>query len=730
MKFSKFASNKFFFIFVAAFVIVALAFSATMAWAQTASPSPTPSPSATATPAATASPTASASPLISPSATGTPSSSPVAVIPPEVTQNAKDWPMANRDYTNSRATKDSTINASNATTLGEAWHFDITGLGQFGGAASNPVILGNTVIFQDLKSNVFAFDLGTGQMKWSKMYNTPGIEGPNGPAVGYGKVFVQKDLYTMAALDINNGNELWTNKLSNVVTTGIDIAPTVYNGMVYVASVPGTGDIFYAPGGRGVIYALDQATGKIVWQFDTVKSADLFGHADVNSGGGCWYPPGIDTTTGQMFWSVANPAPFPGTKDFPSGSSFSGDTLYTDSLISLANDTGALKWYNQVIPHDIFDHDLQISAILTTATINGQQQNVAVAAGKMGNVYAFNRDTGVLLWKTPVGEHNGNDTLTQLPTTGATVTLPGVLGGVETTMAYSDGVVYVPTLNLATSWFATGFDPSVPFDARKGTGDLTALDVNSGQALWIAHFPYPDLGGATVVNDLVFTATYDGTIYALNRTTGATVFTYKASAGINAWPAVAGDTIVWPAGAANTPGNQFGSPRLIALKLGKAVPAGSPTPAPSASPSSTASPAVSPSVSPSPSPSATSSPAVSPSASPSASPSGSPSATGTSSPAAGTTVNLTAQNIAFNMSTITVKAGAPVTINFTNNDAGILHNFSVYTNQSATTAIFTGDLVTGPGNKVYSFTAPSTPGTYFFRCDVHPAIMTGQFIVQ
>jgi len=29
----------------------------------------------------------------------------------------------------------------------------------------------------------------------------------------------------------------------------------------------------------------------------------------------------------------------------------------------------------------------------------------------------------------------------------------------------------------------------------------------------------------------------------------------------------------------------------------------------------------------------------------------------------------------------------------------------------------------------YTFTAPSTPGTYFFRCDVHPETMTGQFIV-
>ncbi len=571
--------------------------------------------------------------------------------------------MPNRDYTNSRATKDSTINASNATTLGEVWHFDITGLGTSGGGTSTPIIMGNTVYFQDLQSNIFAFDLATGQMKWSKMYNTPGIEGPNGPAVGWGKVFAQKDLYTMVALDANNGNELWSIKLSNVITTALDIQPMLYNGMVYVSSVPGTGDVFYAPGGRGIVYALDQATGAIKWQFDTVKSADLFGHPEVNSGGGCWYPPAVDTVTGQMYWGVANPAPFPGRPQWPSGSSFAGDTLYTDSMISLNSLDGSLKWFNQVIPHDIFDHDLQISPILTSATIDGVQQNIVIGAGKMGKVYAFNRDNGNLLWQTPVGEHTQSNELTQLPA-GSTITLPGVLGGVETVMAYADGVVYVPTLNLPTAWTPTAIDRSVPIDARRGTGDLTAIDVNSGQALWITHFNYGNLGAATVVNDLVFTATYDGTIYALNRTTGAIVWTQKVNAAINGWPAVAGDTIVWPCAAANTIGGIFGTPRLIAFKLGKAAPSPTPTPTPTASPSATGSPAASPAASPSASPTATASPVTSPSPAP-------------TSTGAGTTINLTAQNVAFNMKTITVKAGSQVTINFNNMDVAVLHNFAL-----------------------------------------------------
>ena len=97
---------------------------------------------------------------------------------------------------------------------------------------------------------------------------------------------------------------------------------------------------------------------------------------------------------------------------------------------------------------------------------------------------------------------------------------------------------------------------------------------------------------------------------------------------------------------------------------------------------------------------------------------------------AGTTIDLTAQNFAFDKATITVPAGAQVTINLRNMDTGVPHNFAAYTDSTATTAIFKGPNVTGPGTTTYTFTAPSTPGTYFFRCDVHPTTMTGQFIVQ
>lgn len=108
---------------------------------------------------------------------------------------------------------------------------------------------------------------------------------------------------------------------------------------------------------------------------------------------------------------------------------------------------------------------------------------------------------------------------------------------------------------------------------------------------------------------------------------------------------------------------------------------------------------------------------------------GAANATGGASGSGSTTISLIAKNIAFDKKTITVPAGANVVVNFDNQDAGVPHNFAAYTDSSASNAIFIGQIINGPKTTTYTFTAPSKPGTYFFRCDVHPTTMTGQLIV-
>jgi plastocyanin len=103
---------------------------------------------------------------------------------------------------------------------------------------------------------------------------------------------------------------------------------------------------------------------------------------------------------------------------------------------------------------------------------------------------------------------------------------------------------------------------------------------------------------------------------------------------------------------------------------------------------------------------------------------------GGGTPGGPVTVTVVAQNIQFDRRTITATAGAQMTVTLDNRDAGVPHNIAFYTNRSASSPINVGELFPGPGTRVSTFNAPSTPGNYFFHCDAHPDTMTGTFTVN
>jgi plastocyanin len=95
----------------------------------------------------------------------------------------------------------------------------------------------------------------------------------------------------------------------------------------------------------------------------------------------------------------------------------------------------------------------------------------------------------------------------------------------------------------------------------------------------------------------------------------------------------------------------------------------------------------------------------------------------------GPVVDLFAQDNHFSTDKINADANKGFSIIFVNNDVAP-HNIAIYTNENAEQEIYVGETFTGPGElREYTFTAPEK-GTYFFRCDVHPTVMTGEFKVD
>jgi outer membrane protein assembly factor BamB len=457
---------------------------------------------------------------------------------------------------------DGSIDSGNASGLQVAWTLPLTAESTYGAYAATPAIGGDTIYSQDLASDVQAISLDSGEVQWTKSYEELD-QGPNGVVVAGGKVFGATPTKAFA-LDQGSGEEIWSVPLTTGPNEAIDMAPGYHDGLVYVSTVPTLANSEYPPGGVGVLWALDAETGKKVWHFNTVpESLWSKKNSELNSGGGLWYPPSFDEK-GFMYFGTGNPAPFPGTPQFPWGSSRPGPNLYTNSMVKLDAKTGKMQWYYQQTPHDVYDWDFQNSPILTSA--GGKE--LAIGSGKSGVVVALDAETGKPVWKRPVGNHNGHDEDGLLAMRGETSRIktgspvyPGTLGGVIAPMAANSTTLFVPVVEhplIATS--GSELSESEPF-----SGELVALDIKTGAVKWQQKYPAATLGAPTAIGDMVFVTTFDGTIHGLEASSGGEVWSEALPAGSNSALNASGETLVVPAGIPTAEGQKA---EMVAYRLG------------------------------------------------------------------------------------------------------------------------------------------------------------------
>jgi len=261
------------------------------------------------------------------------------------------------------------------------------------------------------------------------------------------------------------------------------------------------------------------------------------------------------------YWGVGNPGP-----DW-NGDSREGDNLYTDSVVALNADTGALAWYYQFTPHDELDYDavqVPVLADLQWPAADGRRQprKVMMWANRNGFFYVLDRITGKLLLARPFVKMNwasGVDdngrpirVAESVPTKQGATIFPGVQGGTNWySPSYSPGtgLFYVSCWDDYSTVFVkekTEYREGKPFpggDAlpagpglwtprvenhyreENGYGAVRAIDPLTGVRKWEFRMPtVTESGILTTASDVLFSGGREGYFFALDARSGAVLW--------------------------------------------------------------------------------------------------------------------------------------------------------------------------------------------------------------
>jgi quinoprotein glucose dehydrogenase len=294
------------------------------------------------------------------------------------------------------------INRSNVSRLRRAWTYHTGELnrGQPPEAfEATPLEVNGVLYFTTVSNRVIALDGETGKELWvfdpqagrerrlfARSRGVSYWENGNDRRIVYGTAFS-----TLIVLDATTGQadaRFGDNGIVRLGAGAVTSPPAIYKDPVIV----GTGNQEYPSfGPSGSIRAFDMRSGRMAWEFHTVPQPGETGHQTWEndswwgrSGTNAWAPITIDADRGLVFLPLGSPS-----YDFYGGDR-KGQNLFGNSLVALDAATGQLKWYFQVVHHDLWDYDLPSQPVLVTA-----RGTPAVAqTTKMGLVFVFDRNSG------------------------------------------------------------------------------------------------------------------------------------------------------------------------------------------------------------------------------------------------------------------------------------------------------------------------------------------------
>ncbi len=460
------------------------------------------------------------------------------------------------------------INTDNVHELQLVWSWALApGLSQ-----AAPLVHDGVMFIPNPRNIVHAVDAVTGDRLWEYSREFEASDALD--AVGAGmrtrsiaihgdKIYVNTSDAHIVALDARTGDVAWDATVADYTlgyryTSG----PIVVRGKI-VAGMTGCqnykNDVCF-------ISAHDAETGEEVWRTSTIArpgepGGDTWGDLPLTyrAGGDSWIPGSYDPSTGLTYWSTSQAKPWARVSR-----GTDGDALYTNSVLALDPETGALEWYYQFVPGETHDLDEVFESVL----IDHDGRRSLFKMGKMGILWEIDRSTGAFVAAHDLGYQNVIDVD---PQTGEVTYRPGMIPQADVELEFC------PDLLGVRNWRASAYHPDtqalyIPihptcvsgmftelerqegndyyadrgFLQRQSTvhpasegypGHLIAMDINSGELLWRHSMDTrPGSAALTTGGGLVIAADTDRHLYAHDAETGDVLFQTRLPASVQGFP--------------------------------------------------------------------------------------------------------------------------------------------------------------------------------------------------
>src|ERR1700730_7146777 len=480
-----------------------------------------------------------------------------AAVTPQRLANPEpqNWLMNHRTYDGQRFSPLSRINRDNVKGLRLAYAVPL------GGAAGNefneatPLVEDGFIYITDSWSVLYKID-GTsgdaGRVVW-RMDPKQEQQRQNRGAALWGNFVITaaNSPGRVIATDKETGKVAWETTFPDIASVVITTAPLAIKDKIIVGAANSGAGI------RDWIAALDAANGQRVWLKYAVPAPGEPGGETWKGGNNAWQTGGAavwvtgtyDVDTNQTIWGTGNPVPMFDPTYPPR------DNLYTNSAISWDPDTGAMNWYFQYTPGDMWDFDEVGTHILIDGQVAGQPRKLITHSARNGYLYTMDRHNGQMVGAKPYMDNvnwtKGIDQKTGKPldydptkdiqtyagvgnlTPGAALkkVCPSIAGGNNywpSSYSRNTKLIYIPAMtacvavsidrekhNAQRGWNGGLFTTDERFESN-----LTAMDPVTGEMKKNAHLRYPNYSGTlATAGGLVFLGLLDGTVAAYDDTT-------------------------------------------------------------------------------------------------------------------------------------------------------------------------------------------------------------------